>query len=368
LAAARTDPRTPLLVLAGPGSGKTACLAERIAHLRGCQRRGGLPPGAIVALTSTRNAARELEARWRARAGDDLAGQVEVRTFHAYGLRLLRDGWAEAYLGWSRFRVATTGQMHRATTAAIAGVGLDVAPATALEAIGDAKLGRRTWRLRRADAQALRAAYDAWLRDRQLIDVHDMLVLPVDILRAHAAARADLRRRTAHIVSDEGQDWNRYQAALIAHAGGPRGPITAVGDHKQCIYGGSSPRYLVEFPLAFPRTRVVSLTRTYRLHAAVLAVANAVAAHIAGTTATGVPVRAAGPQPALHIARSAAREREWIAHELHALRASGLPGRWADAAVLLRTHQQCHGILQALRAAGIPCRTPLSRPVACGAL
>ncbi len=355
-------------MLAGPGSGKTACLAERIAHLRGCQRRGGLPPGAIVALTSTRNAARELEARWRARAGDDLAGQVEVRTFHAYGLRLLRDGWAEAYLGWSRFRVATTGQMHRATTAAIAGVGLDVAPATALEAIGDAKLGRRTWRLRRADAQALRAAYDAWLRDRQLIDVHDMLVLPVDILRAHAAARADLRRRTAHIVSDEGRDWNRYQAALIAHAGGPRGPITAVGDHKQCIYGGSSPRYLVEFPLAFPRTRVVSLTRTYRLHAAVLAVANAVAAHIAGTTATGVPVRAAGPQPALHIARSAAREREWIAHELHALRASGLPGRWADAAVLLRTHQQCHGILQALRAAGIPCRTPLSRPVACGAL
>ena len=357
--AAHSTPRRPLLVLAGPGSGKTTALVARIAHLCAAERPAASGLGAITALTFTRNAARELETRLRPHLGADLGGEVVVRTFHSFGLCLLRDGWARDYLGWERVRVATAGQMAQAAADALAHVGLVLPTAEALEVIGDQKAGHVP-----PDhaLPSLRRTYDAWLHERQLIDVHDMLALPVAILRAQPAARRDLRCRVAHIVSDEAQDWSPCQAALVAYAGGPDGRITAVGDPKQCIFGGSTPRYLVEFPLAYARTRVVSLRRSYRLHAAVLAVANAVAAHIDGPTMMSIPAHAGGPRPIVHLTRSSTEEGAWIASELRHLRATAALRCWADAVVLVRTHAQRRRIAQALTAAGLPCRGPGATP------
>lgn len=357
LMAARSDPRRPLLVLAGPGSGKTYALVERIAFLLSHDHADSNPSRPIVALTFTRNAARELEARLKRHLGDDPRERIDVRTFHSFGLLLLRTGWARSYLGWEQVRVATTEQMRQATTVALADLGLVWTVEDALRAIGDEKLGRRRRRECQEWTHAARRGYDAWLHRRCLIDVHDMLVLPVDILRTQPEARRDLQRRVAHVVGDESQDWTPFQAALIAYAGGADGRITAVGDATQSIYSGSSPRYLCEFPLAFKNTAVVSLTRTYRLHAAQLAVATAVAAHIVGATAPGVPDRADGPRPTLHIAPSAAAEGAWLARELRHLRATNTLRQWADAVVLVRTRLQRQRIIGALTVAGIPCRT-----------
>jgi len=356
-AAAHADPCRPLLVLAGPGSGKTQALLGRIAHLH-THRRDGLTqtPARITALTFTRNAARELASRLHDHLDGVDAAAVDVRTFHSFGLRLLRDGWAGEYLGWERFHVATTGQTQYAVAAAFAAVGLDVPTRDGPRLIADHKLGHRPLSHGCDPVRAALRAYDAHLHAQRLIDIHDMLTLPVAILRAHPAARADLHRRVAHLLSDEAQDWNGYQAALVAYAGGPTGHITVVGDGNQAIFGGSSPRYLLELPLAFPNARVVPLTRTYRLHAALLAVATVVARRLAGATVTAAPCRRDGPLPALHVARSATDEGEWLARELQALRTSRMIARWADAVVLVRTRRQRRCIAQVLAVAGIPCR------------
>ncbi len=356
-AAAHADPRRPLLVRAGPGSGKTQALLGRIAHLHAHQRDGrAQTPERIAALTFTRNAARELASRLHERLGDVDPKAVDVRTFHSFGLRLLRDGWAGEYLGWGQFHVATTGQAHQAAATAFAAVGLDIPPRDGTRLIAEHKLGQRPPSHGRDPVRAAVRAYDADLHARRLIDLHDMLALPVAILRTHPAARAHLRRRVAHVLSDEAQDWNAYQAALVAYAGGPEGHITVVGDANQAIFGGSSPRYLLEFPLAYTNARVVPLTRTYRLHAALLAVASAVAAHLAGATVTGAPARRDGPAPTLHIARSAVDEGAWLARELGTLRSSQVVARWADAVVLVRTRRQRRGVAHALTVAGIPSR------------
>jgi len=271
-------------------------------------------------------------------------------------LRLLREGWAGEYLGWGQLRVATTGQARQAAATAFAAVGLDLPARDGTRLIAEHKLGQRPPSHGRDPVGAAVRAYDADLHARSLIDLHDMLALPVAILRAHPAARGDLRRRVAHVLSDEAQDWTGYQAALVAYAGGPAGHVTVVGDANQAIFGGSSPRYLLEFPLAYTNARVVPLTRTYRLHAATLAVASAVAMRLAGATVTAAPVRRDGPAPALHVARSAADEGDWLARELAALRASRALGRWADAVVLVRTRRQRRYIAQVLTDAGVPCR------------
>jgi len=356
-AAAHADPCRPLLVLAGPGSGKTQALLGRIAHLHAHQCDGrAQEPTHITALTFTRNAARELAARLHDHLDDVDSASVDVRTFHSFGLRLLRDGWAGEYLGWERFQVATTGQAQDAAAVAFAAVGLDVPMRDRPRLIADHKVGHRPLSHGYDPVHAAVRAYDAHLHAQRLIDIHDMLALPVAILRAHPAARADLHRRVAHLLSDEAQDWNGYQAALVAYAGGPAGHITVVGDGNQAIFGGSSPRYLLEFPLAFTNARVVPLTRTYRLHAALLAVATVVARCLAGATVTAAPCRRDGPLPALHVARSTTDEEEWLAHELQALWTSRMIGRWTDAVVLVRTRRQRRCIAQALTAAGIPCR------------
>jgi len=364
-AAAHADSRHPLLVLAGPGSGKTQALLGRISHLHAHRRNDAArSPERIAALTFTRNAARELASRLHERLGDVDPAAVDVRTFHSFGLRLLRDGWAEKYLGWGQFRVATTGQAQQAAATAFAAVGLDIPSRDGTRLIAEHKLGQRPPSHGRDPICAAVRAYDADLHARRLIDLHDMLALPVAILRAHPAARADLLRRVAHVLSDEAQDWNAYQAALVAYAGGPEGHITVVGDANQAIFGGSSPRYLLEFPLAYKDARVVPLTRTYRLHAALLAVASAVAAHLAGATVTAAPARRHGPEPLLHVARSATDEVEWLARELGALRSSRAVARWADVVVLVRTRRQRWGITQALTAAGIPSRVHTPTPAA----
>ncbi len=356
-AAAHADPCRPLLVLAGPGSGKTQALLGRIAHLHAHQGNGrAQTPARITALTFTRNAARELAARLHEHLDDVDPAAVDVRTFHNFGLRLLRDGWAREYLGWERFHVATTGRTQYAAAAAFAAVGLDVPTRDGQRLIADHKLSPRPLSHGCDPIHTAVRAYDADLHAQRLIDIHDMLTLPVAILRAHPAARADLHRRIAHLVSDEAQDWNGYQAALVAYAGGSAGHITVVGDGNQAIFGGSSPRYLLEFPLAFTNAQVVPLTRTYRLHAALLAVATVVARRLAGVTVTATPCRREGPLPALHVARSTMDEGEWLARELQALRTSRMIGRWADAVVLVRTRRQRRCIAQALTVAGIPCR------------
>ncbi len=354
---AQSDPRRPLLGIAGPGMGKTRTLVARIALLLEARRHGLLADGPIIALTFTRTATRELRERLLAALGPWDPAELDVRTFHAYGLSLLRGGWAAEYLGLERFSIATEGQQAHAAAVGVAGAGLTLTPAAALELIAALKIGQASrWRSPVA-LDAVRRGYDHELWRRNLIDVHDLVGRVVQILGASAQARADLARRRCHVVCDEFQDLSLYQAALVAHLAGPEGALSAVGDPCQCIYGGASPRFMLDLPRVYPHLRLRRLRRTYRLHRAVLDVANAVARYIVGGRGETHPQRDHGPLPLVHIARTPEEEAAWIAARLHLLHRSGALPRWADGVVLVRTRAQRAALLRRLRAAGVPARS-----------
>lgn len=360
--AASSDPRRPLLVLAHAGTGKTRTLVERLALLQQAQCAGAFGTrsgGVIAALTFTRAAMHELYGRLSARFGDDALDGYEVRTFHSLGFALYRDGWARDYDNRPHVRVATRAQAQQAATDAARAVGLGLTPQQAARLVTDAKLGLPV-RLHHADptlVAAALAAHDDLLARRDLLHIHDLLVRPVRLLAEIPALRREVRARYACVVGDEAQDWSPYQAALFAYLAGPEGHATACGDARQAIFGGSSPRFLLEFPTVYPHARVVTLRTTYRLTGPLLNLSRAIATRLPGGAIGALCRHPDGPLPLVHVARTRADEVAWIAAYLRDLRMRGLLDEWSDAVVLVRTRRQRTRVAEALRHAGLPVRT-----------
>ncbi len=357
--AATSDPRRPLLVLAHAGAGKTRTLVERLVLLHQARRSGAFGDrsgGAIAALTFTRAATHELHDRLAARTGDEDLANYDVRTFHSIGFALYRDGWARDYDNRPRVHVATRAQAQRAAVDAVRAVGLDRTPYHAVRLIADAKLGVP---IRTTDATLVDAAltlHDDLLARRDLLHVHDLLVRPVRLLAEVPALRRELRARYCCVVGDEAQDWSPYQAALFAYLAGPEGHATACGDPRQAIFGGSSPRFLLEFRAVYPQARVVTLRTTYRLTGPLLDLSRTIATQLPGGAIVGLCQRPDGPLPLVHVARTRADEAAWIAAYLCDLRGRGLLDAWTDAVVLVRTRRQRARLTEALRRAGLPVR------------
>ncbi len=357
--AATSDPRRPLLVLAHAGTGKTRTLVERLALLQQARRSGIFGErsgGAIAALTFTRAATRELHDRLVAHTGDNL-DDYEVRTFHALGFALYRDGWARDYDNRPHVRVATRAQAEQDATDAARAVSLDLTPYQAARMVADAKLGLPTRATDPALVDAALTVHDGLLAQRDLLHVHDLLVRPVRLLAEIPALRHELRARYCCVVGDEAQDWSPYQAALFAYMAGPEGYATACGDMRQSIFGGSSPRFLLEFPAVYPQARVVTLRTTYRLTGPLLDLSRAIATHLPGGAIVGLCQRPDGPLPLVHVARTRVEEAAWIAAYLRDLRMHGLLGRWGAAVVLVRTRKQRATLAVALRDAGLTVHT-----------
>jgi len=357
--AVTSDPCQPLLILAHAGTGKTRTLVERLALLQQARQSGffgARSGGKIAALTFTRAATHELRDRLVARVGDDALAGYEVRTFHSLGFTLYRDGWARDYDNRPRVRVATRVQAQQAATDAAQAVGLDLAPWRAVRLIADAKLGVPIRTTDPALVQAALTIHDDLLAERDLLHIHDLLVRPVHLLAQVPALRGELHARYCCVVGDEAQDWSPYQAALFAYLAGPEGYATACGDVRQAIFGGSSPRFLLEFPAVYPQARLVTLRTTYRLTKPLLDLSRAIATHLPGGAIVGLCQRPNGPLPLVHVARTRADEAAWIAAYLRDLRGGGLLDMWTHAVVLVRTRTQRARLTDALRRAGLPVR------------
>jgi ATP-dependent DNA helicase UvrD/PcrA len=336
----------PLLIIAGPGSGKTRTLTYRIAHQIADR---GRPAASFLAITFTRRAAQEVQDRLAALCpGESPQGQPAVTTFHGLGLRILREHPAAAGLS-PGFRVADE--------AAVLQVAAEL---TGSERDGRTLVAGRDPGLRRA------------LAERDLVDFDGLVELATAVLRDDPAAAAGLRARWPYVSVDEYQDIDPAQHELLRLIADPPG-LTAIGDPDQAIYGfrGADVGVFGRFAADFPGATTVELTRNYRSDPGI--VTAAMAAIAPATLVPGRTVVAAREGAADVVTYDEAgdehAEAAWIAatidrllggasfHSLDSGRADGHEhGKLglADIAVLYRTDAQAGPLAQALTRAGLP--------------
>ena len=345
---------SPLLIIAGPGTGKTRTLTHRIAHQ---VTELGVPVGQFLAITFTRRAAQEMRDRLAALCpGQD--DQVTVTTFHGLGLRILREHGEAAALP-AGFEVADEATRLRVAT----------------EVAGSEREGRRLG----ADPDpAGRLALRNELAARGLVDFDGLVELAAGLLGDHPEIAARLRDRWRRVSVDEYQDLDAVQYDLLRSLCGDGAGLTAIGDPDQAIYGfrGADVGIFGAFMADFPAAVTVELARNYRSSPPIVTAAmQAIAPTTLVPARKAVAVRAdpgladSGGAVGFHEAADEHAEAAWIAaaidqllggtsfHSLDSGRADGHGhGKLglSDIAVLYRTDAQAGPLGQALTRAGLP--------------
>jgi DNA helicase II / ATP-dependent DNA helicase PcrA len=358
----------PLIVMAGPGSGKTRMLTHRLAHLA---LERGVPAASCLAITFTRRAAEELRERLSALLLPG-AGDCAVHSFHSLGLSLLRADGAAAGLK-PDFRIADE-QERRAALATELGV-TDSKAARLLKAISVLKrTGREADKAETATALAACRRLGTALN---WVDFDDLVGLSVDILEANAALAAQWRNRFSYLCVDEFQDVDEPQYRLLQLLAAPDGNICVIGDPNQAIYGfrGANAACFTRFAQDFPSARTARLGRNYR---SIGTIVTAAAQLIGSGTAEDI-TRPMQEPLTLHAAPTERAEAEFVAatiesllggHDLLAanrkqvLKEAARPLGFADFAVLYRTDAQSAALRDAFDRAGIPFKKSSPAPIA----
>jgi ATP-dependent DNA helicase Rep len=352
----------PLLVIAGAGSGKTRVITRKIAHLI---REHGLPANAIVALTFTNKAAREMKGRVGALLKGGAGRGLKVSTFHTFGLNLLRREAAAAGLrpGFSLFDPedgATVLKEHLREHA----LADAVSPAAALarisrwknDLIDPARAAGTADDDFEAGLAELYADYEKSLAAYNACDFDDLIVRPVRILRDHADARERWQNRTRHLLVDEYQDTNGAQYELVRLLVGPRGAFTVVGDDDQSIYAwrGARPDNLARLRDHYPTLKVVMLEQNYRSSGRILKLANGLIGHNPHLFDKRLWCELGPGDPArVLVCRHEAHEAERVAAEIQHAHLTK-ERAYGGYAILYRSNHQARPFEQALRALGVP--------------
>ncbi len=359
----------PLLIVAGPGTGKTRTLVERIARL---VRTRVAAPAEIAAITFTRKAATELRERLAKLLGARAEG-ISVQTFHALGLELLRAHATAAGLP-PHFVILDEAGRHAllARVHSEAGeCGLSVARVAS--AISLAKAALIAPDDAAPELAAVYAAYQEALAGAGSVDFDDLVARAVRLLETDQSALTSARRRCRHLLVDEYQDINAAQYRLVGLLA-PSGPTTnlcAVGDPDQAIYGfrGSDPSHFGRFATDYPGARTLTLARNYRSVASVVRLATAVIERTPCRASRPLQPRSAPGSTVLRqILADERAEADFIAAEIEAQVAgtsflsmdAGRAGEghalaFHQIAVLVRLSAQADVIEEALDRNGIPC-------------
>ena len=358
----------PLLIVAGPGSGKTRTLTYRVAHLIA---ERGVEPEACLAITFTRRAAAEMRERLTTLL-PGRAERVAIHTFHSLGLSILREHANAAGLHRG-FRVA--GEAERAALIAET-FGLAASKTERLlHAISKEKRTRGWAEHDVAEA----AAYARALASRSLIDFDDLIALPVRALTADPALVSLYRSRWRSISIDELQDVDEQQYHLVKLLAPPGGNLCAIGDPNQAIYRfrGADASCFDRFRQDYPAARIVRLTRNYRSTGTIVtAAAQVIASRWSEPTAEivremqeRIAVQTASTERAEAESVVAAIERMIGGHSFfsidsgRAVPALSNARSFADFAVLYRTDAQSGPLCEALERSGIPYKKNSHRPL-----
>ncbi|MFL6775687.1 MAG: ATP-dependent helicase [Sphingomicrobium sp.] len=282
----------PVLVLAGAGTGKTAALTARLAHLIATRKAW---PSQILAVTFTNKAAREMRGRVGALSGGALEGMPWLGTFHSVAARMLRSH-AELVGLQSNFTILDTDDQLRVLKQLIQAANLDEKrwPARQLAGLID-RWKNRGWTPGQVDAGEseafaagrggeLYAQYQDRLRTLNACDFGDLLLHMLVIFRTHADVLESYRDRFRYLLVDEYQDTNQSQYEWLKLLAEPRRNLCCVGDDDQSIYSwrGAEVANILRFEKDFPGAKIIRLEQNYRSTSHILATADGLIAHNAG--------------------------------------------------------------------------------------
>jgi DNA helicase II / ATP-dependent DNA helicase PcrA len=355
----------PVLVLAGPGSGKTRVLTHRVAFLL---QTAGVPPWRVMAVTFTNKAAREMTARLATLVGPQALADVTIGTFHAICARILRREAVHVGLD-GRFVIYDTADQERAVKRALEQLRLDekaFRPAALLAAISSAKnelVRPAAWQAHTYFEEVAGRVYERYqqlLRASNALDFDDLLLETAFLLRDQPTVRERYRARYSHVLVDEFQDTNTAQYALIkalaaADVPGAAHNVFVVGDEDQSIYRwrGADYRNIQRFRRDFPEARVVLLEQNYRSTQTILDAARAVIDRNRQRTPKALWTEAGqGAAITVFEAHDENEEAAYVVREIEAAVLRGTP--YGHFAVMYRTNAQSRALEDALVRRRVP--------------
>lgn len=339
-----THEGSPLLILAGAGSGKTRVITTKIAYLIG---EKGLDPRSILAVTFTKKAANEMAER--ARLLEEKAADTQIRTFHSFGAHFLRIFAAQAGIE-PNFTVYDDDDTVTLLSKAVPSLSRQQA-SRATHKISLAKdyclfPDSPDLALIESDPDFpdIYEAYEKRLRETGNVDFGDLIMLPVCVLRSDEAVRSRMHERFKVIMVDEYQDSNTAQFLLLQQLASERTYVCVVGDDDQSIYKfrGAEVKNILTFQDHFPGTKIIRLERNYRSVSPILNAADTVVRN--NTERLGKTLhseRGEGKKPVLAFLPTQDAETAFCAELIQEAYKKGCP--YSDWAILYRTNAQSLG-------------------------
>ena len=368
---------SPLLIVAGAGSGKTRVLTHRIAHLLA---ERDVHPGQILAITFTNKAAGEMKERVEQLVGPR-ANAMWVMTFHSACVRILRR--ESKKLGFtSSFSIYDAADSKRLMALVCRDLDLDpkrFPPKSFSAKISNLKnelIDEEDFAAQAADgfektlAQAY-AMYQSRLREANALDFDDLIMTTVNLLRAFPDVAEHYRRRFRHVLVDEYQDTNHAQYALVRELVGgasehpvdvppeaevPPAELCVVGDADQSIYAfrGATIRNILQFEEDYPDATTILLEQNYRSTQTILSAANAVIERNESRRPKNLWTNAGtGAQITGYVADTEHDEAQFVAEEIDRLTDAG-HAKAGDVAVFYRTNAQSRVFEEIFIRVGLP--------------
>jgi superfamily I DNA/RNA helicase len=378
----------PTLLEAAPGTGKTRTLIERICHLLKVEE---VAPESILALTFSNKAAEEMRERIAALVDREMATRLDMTTFHAFGLNLLRKYYNAANLPANApiiDRIAAVELLEEKLLSLElkhfqnlreplenlpAILGTISRAKDELVSVADFQKLAEKQRTTAETAEEVEKAekcletarvyriYDGLLRERNLLDYGDLIFRAVCLLRENEAIRESICDEFQHVLVDEYQDVNRVSAELLRLISSNGSGVWAVGDARQAIYrwrGAATTRNVRDFEKDFPKSQNLFLGKNYRSRPRIVAAVSAFAKELdeseTGETFTDWAAHRGDETGEIRFAvtENLSEEAAWMAEQMRELHEKGTA--WREQAVIARTHKILQKLAEKLEKQNIP--------------
>ena len=351
----------PVLIIAGAGSGKTRVITYRIARMLD----KGIPQSAVLALTFTNKAAREMETRVKELTGKKLQS-LTLSTFHSFGLKIIRENCE--LIGYkSNFSVYDETDKMSLIKESLRECKMFTYKADLYalsQLFSKIKTGLAQW----TEDITMRPVYEEYqqmLKTYNSVDFDDLLVIPLELLKNHSDVLSKYRQKYRYILVDEFQDTSLIQYKILKLlAVGKNGDscqsanICVVGDDDQSIYSWRGANYenLLMFEKDFPSRMEIKLEQNYRSTSAILNAANGLISHNAGRKKKKLWAEKEGGKPVeLSYPENETEESDFIANQIRYLMISERR-KYHDFGVLTRTNSLARNIEESFLSQNIPYR------------